>query len=67
MHTLTFLFRPHDIDERTSRISYGLVLWQLRYHGYLQLKRNWAAGKGRRILEAQRHKRSKLSCLCQQQ
>jgi hypothetical protein len=42
--------RPNDIDERTGCVSYGSVLWQFWYHGYLQLKRNWAIGKGCRLV-----------------
>jgi hypothetical protein len=42
--------RSNDIDERTGRVSYGSVLWQFWYYGYLQLKRNWAIGKGCRLL-----------------
>jgi hypothetical protein len=42
--------RSNDIDERTGCVSYGSVLWQFRYYGYLQLKRNWSVGKGCRLV-----------------
>lgn len=37
-------YRSHDFDERPCCIPYGIVLWQLRYHGYLQFPWYWQAG-----------------------
>jgi hypothetical protein len=40
--------RPYDINERSCRIPYGTILWQLWHHGDLQFSRYWAVGQGGR-------------------